>query len=295
MKGVFITNMVPYQIYLEELRVRHWIKNLLVFTPAFFTLQIYKSITDRHLFFAFISFCLAASIVYVINDLRDVVADKINPNNKNRPYASGMLSIKEMYLMIFVLSVLLFAGLSVSRIWTPYILYIFVNIMYSTFLKKIPLLDMLAICLGFELRIWAGADAINVALSQWLISMVFLLALFLVLSKRRAEVMQFSVTGIALRENISFYKKLPFRSILYGVASLIFLLYMAYCFSPEIQSRLGEGLYLTSFFVAAGLSRYLYLILGKYSLKYPTDIIWKDFLLQVVFIAWALSLFILIY
>lgn len=287
--------MAKYSLYLEELRIRHWIKNLLVFVPAFFNLQIFKSVTDIHLLFAFISFCLSASLIYLLNDLRDLEADKLTPNNKNRPYASGRLSNSQMYWMIFVLSLLLIITMVIGGIWIPFIIYIVINIMYTLWLKKLAILDVFVICLGFELRIWAGALAIDVVLSPWLISMVFLLALFLVLSKRRADVIQFSCTNNVIRENISFYQKLPIHTILYTVASIILLLYLAYCFSPEIKARLSNRLYLSSVFVALGLARYLYIIMIKNVSLYPTDIIWKDRLLQVTFISWLVSLFLLIY
>ncbi len=263
--------------------------------PAFFTLQIYKSVTDVHLIFAFISFCLSSSLVYLINDLQDIEADKLTPNNKDRPYAAGRLSNKQMYRMIFFLSLLLIIAMVIIGIWLPFIVYIIINFMYTFYLKKIAILDILVICLGFELRIWAGAEAINVVLSPWLISMVFFLALFLVLSKRKADVIQFSKSQIVSRENISFYKKLPLQTILYIVAIIIFLLYLTYCFSPEIKTRLSNRIYLSSVFVAMGLARYLYLILVKYVSMYPTDIIWKDFWLQAIFLVWIASLFMLIY
>ena len=189
-------------LWVEEVRIRHWIKNVLVFVPAFFTLQIYKSVTDVHLIFAFISFCLSSSLVYLINDLQDIEADKLTPNNKDRPYAAGRLSNKQMYRMIFFLSLLLIIAMVIIGIWLPFIVYIIINFMYTFYLKKIAILDILVICLGFELRIWAGAEAINVVLSPWLISMVFFLALFLVLFKRKAYVIQFSKSQIVLREKI---------------------------------------------------------------------------------------------
>lgn len=287
--------MPTYRLYLEELRIRHWIKNLLVFVPAFFTLQIYKSITDVHLFLTFISFCISASLIYLINDLQDIEADKHTPNNRDRPYAAGRLSLTLMYRMIFILSLLLIIGVTMIGIWIPFIVYIFINFMYTFYLKKIAILDILVICLGFELRIWAGAEAIHVVLSPWLISMVFFLALFLGLSKRKADVIQFSKIDIVSHEKISFYQKLPLQTILYIVAGIIFLLYLTYCFSPEIKTRLSNSLYLSSVFVAMGLGRYLYLILVKYVSMYPTDIIWKDLLLQTIFIAWIGSLLLLIY
>ena len=128
--------MSTYRLYLEELRIRHWIKNLLVFVPAFFTLQIYKSVTDILLIFAFISFCISSSLIYLINDLQDIEADKLTPNNKDRPYAAGRLSLTLMYRMIFILSLLLIIGVTMIGIWIPFIVYIFINFMYTFYLKK---------------------------------------------------------------------------------------------------------------------------------------------------------------
>lgn len=281
--------------YLHQIRIHHWIKNLLVFVPAFFTFQVSKIFIDIQLSSLFFCFCFTASFIYIINDLFDLPTDQLIPNTQNRPYAKGEVSKKEMGFLLMILVLLILVSVSITLIFIPIAVYLISNFLYSFFLKRIPVIDVLMICLGFECRIWAGAIAVHVKLSGWLMIMVFLLALFLILAKRRTDVYEFEKSNMPSRGNTYFYSKLPLNQILYGLAFIILVCYIAYCFSDEVINRMGDKIYITSFLVMMGLSRYLYLIFYKKISLYPADIIVKDRPLQIIFAGWIVSLYLLIY
>ncbi|WP_257874476.1 UbiA prenyltransferase family protein [Helicobacter sp. 11S03491-1] len=175
-------------------------------------------------------------------------------------------------------------------------LYILINLFYTFKLKHIPILDIFIIASGFVIRLFVGAIAIGVGLSEWIIVMTFLLALFLALAKRRDDLILHESNGKKMRKVMDGYNK-QFLDIAISIsASVVMIAYILWSVSSEVKARLhSDYLYLTSIFVLAGIFRYMQIIFVDQKSGSPTKIILKDRFLQIVVIAWLLSLVVLIY
>ena len=184
---IFFKNIIFY-------RKKQWVKNLLVFAAAIFSFEISKEII-LNLFSSFISFCLISNSIYLFNDIRDIENDRKHPLKKFRPIASGKLSIGNAYLsLIFLFLISLFIGLNVNYYtFLVLIFYFIIQILYSLKLKNQPILDLVCISSGFTLRAIAGVIAVGIKCSPWFILSVGLLAYFLVIEKRKAELKYFGI------------------------------------------------------------------------------------------------------
>ena len=282
---------------LKLIRPHHYLKNLFIFLPAFFAGRAADTSLYFPLAITFISFCLTASAVYIFNDIRDRTEDQNHPIKKDRPLASGKISLG---FAIGAMFVFLGLGLGLSFLINLDFLfilsiYVLLNFLYSLHLKKIAILDLFIIALGFILRLFAGSVATDVPLSMWIIIMTFLLALFLAMAKRRSDYL-LSQKGHDVRKNIEGYN-LPFintsLSILAGVTVVAYIMYTT---SPFVLIQFeSDRLYLTTIFVLFGLLRYLQLALVEEKSGSPTKVLMKDFYLQVTLLAWMISFFLIIY
>lgn len=174
---------------IKEIRARHWVKNILVFVPLLAAHKIMEIDLVIASIVAFVSFSLVASSVYVLNDLFDLEADRRHSIKKNRPLASGELSI---YLGLILVAVLLTTGLAVAALLSRallalLVLYFLLNVGYSMFLKKVVLVDVVLLTLLYVMRIFAGGVAVNVEVSTWLVAFAVFLFLSLALVKRFVE------------------------------------------------------------------------------------------------------------
>jgi decaprenyl-phosphate phosphoribosyltransferase len=284
--------------YLKLLRVHQWSKNLFIFLPAFFALKLYQPAVIHNCLLAFFGFSFLASAVYVFNDMLDIEEDKIHPKKRNRPLASGAVTVKEGIVLIVVLLIaaaLLFAvlGNTVASIVAG--VYLIQNILYTIKLKHVSLLDVMLISTGFVLRILIGGAATNTVLSHWIILMTLVLALFLALAKRRDDVYIYVKTDQKARKNLEGYN-LEFLNVAITVmATVVIVCYIMYCTSPEITSRFGNNTYLTCFFVILGILRYLQLTFVWLISGSPTMVLLKNRFLQVIILGWIVSFFLIIY
>lgn len=176
--------------YMRLLRVHHYIKNMLVFSAILFN----GSLLEKEKFFAavlgFIVFCMTASAVYIINDIRDIKKDRIHPVKCRRPLASGEISVKSA----LVCAVVLIAGAVILSLYSSspkalmlVILYFVLNIFYSMGLKNIPIVDVGVLAFGFCIRVFYGAILTNIKVSEWLYLTVMAMSFYLALGKRRNE------------------------------------------------------------------------------------------------------------
>ena len=278
--------------YLKLLRPDHYVKNLFIFVPLFFALQIFNKVYLFNAFIAFIAFSMSASAVYILNDYLDIEEDRKHPQKKLRPLASGAVN-KGTALLIMVLllisSCLLMEQQSLFALGIL-ISYIVLNIAYSIILKQIAILDVVIISVGFVLRLYIGSAVTGIALSQWIVIMTFLLALFLALAKRRDDVLLFQETGQKMRKVIDEYN-LPFLdSAMMIMGSVVIVAYILYTTSTSTIQRLhNEHLYLTSLFVILGIMRYLQVTFVEKDSGNPTKILIKDKFIHLTIIFWVLS------
>lgn len=266
-------------------------KNIFVFAPLFFGLQLGNRELLWDTVLAFVAFSLAASGVYLLNDCLDVAEDRQHPSKKSRPIASGVISIR----FAITLSVSLFAASGWLMAWLSFqgavILgaYVLLNIAYSVLLKHIAILDVAIIATGFVLRLFVGAAVTDIKLSVWIVVITFLLALFLALSKRRVDVLLFVQTGAKARKAIDGYNLRFLDSAMSIMASVVIVSYILYTTSAEAINELDNNyLYLTALFVILGILRYMQIALVDEDSGSPTDIFWRDRFIQIISMCWVL-------
>ena len=280
------------------MRTHHYVKNIFIFLPLFFALKITDTELLLNAFFAFISFSVAASSVYILNDYLDIEEDRQHPKKKSRPLASGDISKPQAIVLMFVLSILSFSLMLSLSLTATYILssYILMNIAYSSHLKHIAILDVSIIAMGFVLRLFVGAAVTGIHLSMWIVIMTFLLALFMALAKRRDDVLIYLETGKQMRKAVDGYNLQFLDGAMIIMASVVIVAYTLYTTSTEIIERVhNDYLYLTAFFVILGVLRYLQIAFVENDSGSPTHILLKDRYIQLTLIAWLLTFTWIIY
>lgn len=284
--------------YLFLLRVHHWVKNFFLFIPAFFAGQLFHMNTLTVLLPGFLCFCLVSSAIYILNDYRDMAADRQHPIKKNRPLASGKISPRfAIAAMLILLAVGLGWALLIKLSFLAMLLlYVLINVAYSFGLKDIPLVDVFLIATGFLIRTVSGGLLTSIPVSQWLIIMVFLLSLLLAFAKRRDDLVRAGKTGNVLRKSSRYYSMEYLHICLSLISGVIMVSYMMYTFSEEVKLRLGENyLSFTSLFVFAGILRYLQITMLNQHEGSPTRIFLTDRIIQATIIGWVLTFSITLY
>jgi 4-hydroxybenzoate polyprenyltransferase len=278
--------------YIKLLRPQHYIKNIFIFAPLFFSFSFSKSnfISSS---VAFLLFSIIASSIYIFNDLADIEEDKQHPKKKNRPLASGTVNPSfAIFIIVLLSSISLICALfKDTELFMVLLIYFFLNIAYSLKLKHISLLDIFTIAIGFVLRLFAGATVIKAPLSPWIIIMTFLLALFLAVSKRRDDVM-LSLQGKVTRKNIDGYNYEFVNAAMVFMSGVIVVAYILYTISDEVTSRLGTKLlFLTTAFVILGIFRYMQISFVEQNCESPVKIVYKDRFIQLTILFWLISFF----
>lgn len=282
---------------IKLLRPEQWAKNLFLFIPAFFAGEMLVPYRLVQLTIAFICFSSVASAIYILNDYRDIASDREHPKKRKRPLASGEVS---PHVALAGMIILAAGGLGVAfwldtGFFAVLLLYVAMNVGYSFGLKNISLLDIMMIALGFLLRTVAGGLVVAVPVSQWLIIMIFLLALFLALAKRRDDLLVGETSGRVMRKSVKNYNLVYVNACLTMLSGIIIVSYLMYTISEEVVSRLGNHLYFTSVFVIAGMMRYLQIALVENNSGSPTKLLYSDLFLKLTLFAWIASFFVMIY
>jgi len=275
---------------IKLMRPQQYIKNLFIFLPLFFALKITDFTLSLNAFIAFIAFSLTASAIYALNDYHDIEGDKLHPNKRKRPLASGTISKPQAILIILVLFSIGFTLMFLLSKQGVFILlaYVVLNIAYSLYLKHIAILDVSIIAIGFVLRLFVGAVVTHIELSMWIVIMTFLLALFMALAKRRDDVLIYLKTGKKMRKVVDGYNLQFLDTAMAIMASVVIVAYTIYTTSPEVVERFhSEYLYVTAFFVILGIMRYLQITFVLEDSGSPTKIVLKDIFMQVTIFAWA--------
>jgi 4-hydroxybenzoate polyprenyltransferase len=283
---------------LKLIRVHQWTKNLFVFAPLFFSGMFLNLIKLQEATLGFFSFSLAASSIYILNDLFDIEKDKLHPTKKNRPLAAGSIA-KSSAIIILIL--FLTASLSISFIinkglFTVICIYIILNIFYSLGLKQISLIDVFIVAIGFVLRVAAGGVLTGIQVTHWLYIMTFLLALFIALAKRRDDVLILNDTGSEMRKSVKGYNLEFISSSISILCAVLVVSYLIYITSPEVVTRFnGKHPYISTIFVILGVLRYLQITVVEQKSGSPSKIVLKDIFLQIVLILWVLFFVTIIY
>lgn len=287
--------------YIKLIRPQQWVKNLFVFLPMFFSGNFVCVELWADALAVFFCFSFVASAVYCLNDIRDIEADRQHPVKRERPVASGDVSVSSAYV---VMTVLVAAAVGCSwwifgsRGSVPVIIggYFLLNVAYCLRLKHIAVVDVFIVASGFVLRVIAGGNACDIWVSPWLICMTFLLALFLAFAKRRDDVVIMEQSGVIARKNIVRYNSGFLDQTLGIIAAVTMMCYIIYTVSPEVVARLGnEYVYITAVFVLAGLLRYLQVTIVDRRSGSPTAILLNDRVIQVTIVGWLLTFIAIIY
>ncbi len=293
-----LENRKKIRVMLRAMRPYQWTKNTVVLAAIFFSMELTNPELLPLALFAFISFCFASSATYIFNDIMDIEKDRIHPTKCHRPLASGNLPVTHAWrLLTLLLGMALLFGLMTGPVFlVPLGVYLCLTLSYSVYLKRIPILDVIVLSFGFVIRALAGALAINVEFTNWLVICTFFLALFLALSKRRHEVVLLEKGAGEHRSVLEHYSLYYLDQMILLVAGGALLTYTIYTCSAEVIERFDtDKLYVTVPFVVFGLFRYLYLIHQKQSGGDPSKALIKDVPLGTTVVLWALACGILIY
>jgi decaprenyl-phosphate phosphoribosyltransferase len=281
------------------LRPKHWIKNVIVFAPLIFSKGLFNPSQVLTSLRAFVVYCLAASAVYILNDIADAESDRAHPEKKNRPLASGAMTVRTALMILVLLlcaALFLCIGMQVKFI-VVIVSYFLLNVAYSFRLKEVVLLDVFLIAAGFMLRVLGGAYAISVQVSSWIVLCSMFISLFLGFAKRRGELV--NVEGAksgAPRRVLLLYKVEFLDQMLTISAAGAVIAYALYTVAPRTLATFGtENLIYTTIFVIYGVFRYLYLIHSGKQGENPTDALTSDVPIIVDGVLWVLACVYLIY
>lgn len=277
---------------IKTMRPHQWTKNAFVLAALVFSQHLLDLPYLTRALVAFAAFCLLSSSVYIFNDIKDRDQDRVHPRKRSRPIASGELSAGTAGAAGLGL---LFAGLGLSfTLGVPFILvaasYLFLQAGYIYHLKRVVLLDVIIISLGFVIRAIAGAVAISVFISPWLILCTFLIALFLALAKRRHELILLDEAAASHRSNLADYTVPLLDQLISIVTAATIISYSIYTLSPGVTEKFGNRyMILTLPFVLYGIFRYLYLIYVREEGGSPTRVLLADLPLLVSAILWGMT------
>ncbi|MDP4116213.1 MAG: decaprenyl-phosphate phosphoribosyltransferase [Bacteroidota bacterium] len=268
--------------YVKLLRVPQWIKNFFVFVPLIFSKHIFDINYVGTALLGFMAFCFTSSIVYIINDMMDVEADRMHPVKKNRPIASGKISVLNAGVTAVVLLALTigwFIYFGVNQYFIFCIIsYFIINFLYSVKLKHMVLLDIFSIAAGFMLRVLSGGLIINVYISSWLILTTMFISLFLAIMKRYSELDVVSETDTkSTRKVLEQYSKSFTQQMAVIAAAATIICYALYTVSERtIKAFNTENLIYTTPFVVFGIFRYMYLVYMDKKGENTTEVMMTD-------------------
>ncbi len=265
--------------------------------PAFFAGKIGLIASDFRVTVAVVSFCAIASSVYILNDIFDVASDKLHEQKRNRPLATGDVSLKTAIVLLVGLAVVAVATSLIVGMTFAYVIagYFVLNVLYTIYLKHISLIDISLIAVGFVLRVLAGGIVAQVPVSKWLILMTFLLACCLALGKRRDDLL-LDVDQTGLRPSLKGYTLAFIDTCLIVLGGTTIVCYIMYTVSEEVVHRLNsDHIYLTSLFVIIGILRFLQIAIVEQKSGSPTLILLKDVMIQVMIGLWVVSFIVILY
>lgn len=282
---------------LKTMRPHQWVKNLFVVAPLLFA----KGLGDTSMMLragaAFLLFSLAASTIYLLNDLADVEADRAHPTKRNRPIASGKLSEGAAKAAIGAFAVVALTGsfgLGLP-VFGTIAGYFVLQVAYTYALKRVPYVDVLCIAAGFELRVLCGTYALQVSPTPYLLAVTALLSLFLGFGKRMHELRQGD--GVEKQRSVlSKYDEKVLNALLTGTALATTLTYVIYTLDPATREFFGtDYLAATIVFTEFGVIRFLDMVRNKTEADSPTEQMLKDWPFLVNLALWAIAVVVVIY
>ena len=219
--------------YMKLIRIKHYTKNLLIFLPIIFSRNLLEVDLLTNVIFGFVLFCLTASIVYIFNDIKDIESDKLHPQKCKRPIASGKITKKQAIFIIIILAIVtmeiaLTKFANNLEIICILLIYVGINIAYTIKLKKIPIVDIFILAMGFLIRVIFGATLISVQVSNWLYLTILSISFYMGMGKRRNEMIKVS-DNEETREVLKYYNKNFLNENMYMFLALAIVFYSLWC------------------------------------------------------------------
>lgn len=278
--------------YLLLLRPSHWLKNILVFAGLFFSFSFTLEAGIRA-GIALLAFSLLASAIYIINDIADVERDRHHPEKKHRPIASGQVKVPAAVVISLILVIgggygFIYLGRTVALVGAMYVL---MNLAYSSGLKHVPIVDVMIVALGFVLRVIAGALAIGVSVSHWIMLCTFFLALFVSFGKRKHEMEVLEEGRQKHRRSMNEYTEGFMNQMLGMTATAAVITYSLYTIDSTTIQRFGsDGLIYTTPIVVFGILRYYYLLYNRGQGGEPVRLFSRDRALRLASLVWLVTI-----
>jgi len=286
-----------FKALIKAMRPRQWTKNGFIFFAMIFDKQLFVRESFLRTLEGFFLFCLISSAVYLFNDIADIEADRQHPEKKHRPIASGELAVP---VAIIAASLLVAIAIPLGYVLSPgfagiLAIYFIINILYSRWLKHVPILDVLIISSGFVLRVGAGVSLITVErFSPWLYMVTTLFSLYIGLGKRRAEITLLAKGAGSHRKVLDGYTIPLLDQYITIVSGMTIVAYSLYTFSaPNLPEN--HSMMLTIPFVVYGIFRYLQLIQTGHAAGAPDEVALKDRPLQFTVLLWGLAVIAVFY
>ncbi len=274
---------------LQAMRPQQWVKNFFVLAPVVFAHRLGDPVLVGRALLAFAAFCAGSSAIYLLNDVRDREADRHHPLKRQRAIASGAVSVATAVVTALVLAAAaLAAGAALGRLALALLLaFLLLNTLYTLHLKHVVILDVMVLAIGYLLRVEAGAAAVGVAVSTWLLLCTLFVAVFLGFSKRRHELLLLADRAADQRRVLSHYSPAFLDQMISVVTASTVICYALYAMADESVEKHGRGLVYTVPFVLFGVFRYLYLTYQRPGHANPTEEVLTDppFLVNVAL--WA--------
>jgi len=289
---------LPLRGLIRTMRPTQWVKNGFAFAGIMFDQQLTEFEPLARVVATFALLCMAASTIYIINDLVDIERDRQHPRKRNRPLPSGQVPVRLAVVAAVILPIASLAGslLLDLRLTAVIFGYLALHIAYSFWLKNIVIIDVFAIAAGFILRVEAGIVVIDVTnFSPWLYVCAGLLALFLAIGKRRQEMIMLAENAENHRGTYKDYNMALLDDMLRVVTIGSVLTYMLYTIEAPTIRTTGHRMMLTVPFVVYGIFRYLYLIHVKGEGSAPDELLFKDMPLLADVILWVLAVGLILY
>jgi 4-hydroxybenzoate polyprenyltransferase len=283
---------------LRAMRPHQWVKNFFVLTPVVFAGRLFEQAAALRAAAAFGVFCAAASAIYLFNDIRDREEDRRHPLKRRRPIASGALSVSAASTAAVILVMLALAGAWVLGMPFAVVLglYLVSNVAYTAGLKRVVILDVLLVAVGFLLRVEAGGVVVGVEVSSWLLLCTLFLALFLVVSKRRHEVVLLAGDAASQRQVLQDYSPAFLDQMIAVATGATLVSYALYAADPATVARFGSrGLLATIPLVVYGIFRYLWLVYHREDERAPTEALLTDRPFLVNLVLWAALVVAIVY
>jgi len=289
---------------LISMRPKQWVKNLFIFAPIIFSLHFLNINDLQRVVLTFILFSMVTGSIYLINDSIDVKSDRQHPRKRKRPIASGNLNTKTAVVAAIIILIisLIFIFLINKFFFYIAVFYIVLNVFYSIYLKKIVILDVLIIALGFVLRVMIGGVVVKgIELSPWILIITFILTTFLGLMKRRQELVRVEKLKadnktVETRKTLNDYSLNLLDQLISITTATTLISYIIYVLDPKIQEKFHtDKLFFTVPFVLFGIFRYLYLAFVMDRGESPEEILFTDIPFAVNIVLWVLSFIGIIY